>query len=136
MTGTLLAILIAAVAQGSSAVRTIDRGDQSNIEDQKQVVARTAAEWSAVWRQHSPDRPAPRVDFAKEMVVGVFLGSRTTAGYSVQIVSAEESNGAIVVKYRQTEPGRDAITAQILTFPYHLVAIPQSRADVKFERVP
>jgi hypothetical protein len=136
MNPTLLVVLLAAIVQGGASIRTIDRGDQSNIEALKQVVVRTPAEWAAVWRQHSPDRPQPGVDFSKEMVVGVFLGSRTTAGYSVQIVAAEESNGTITVKYRQTEPGRDAITAQILTFPYHLVAIPTSRAEVKFERIP
>jgi hypothetical protein len=131
----LLATLIAALVQSGPPMRTLDRGDQSNVEDRKEVVARSAPEWAAIWRQHSPDRPAPRVDFTKEMVVGVFLGSRTSAGYGVQIVSAAESNGSLVVKYRERAPGRGDITAQILTFPYHLVAVPLTSAPVTFERV-
>lgn len=117
------------------APRTLDKGDQSNVDSPKQVVVRTAAEWTALWRQHSPDRPMPRVDFSREMVVGMFMGSRPTAGYSLNIVSTIEANGVLHVRYRETMPSRDTITAQILTSPYHLVAVPKSSAmDVKFEK--
>ena len=48
-----------------------------------------------------------------------------------------EVKGVLVVRYRETIPSRDAVTAQILTFPYHLVAIPKADVkDVKFEKVP
>ena len=59
------------------------------------------------------------------MVVGVFLGSRPTAGFGVEIVSAREEQGALVVRYRETRPAADAIAAQVLTSPYHLVAVPK-----------
>jgi hypothetical protein len=121
--------------QATAPMRTVARGDQSFIESERQVVARTAGEWSAIWRQHDPDRPAPMVDFAKEMVVGVFLGSRSTAGFSVEIVSATSEQGALVVRYRQVSPSPGPITAQIVTMPFHLVAIPKA-GDVKFQRVP
>jgi len=122
--------------QTTAPMRTVARGEQSFIESERQVVARTAAEWSAVWRQHDPDRPVPMVDFAKEMVVGVFLGSRNTAGFSVEVVSATPEQGALVVRYRQVSPSPNAITAQILTMPFHLVAIPKTAGDVKFQRLP
>ena len=89
-----------------------------------------------LWRQHAPERPAPPIDWSTEMVVGVFLGSRNTAGYAVDIVGTAAEQGALVVRYRQREPARDAITAQIITTPFHLVAIPKSAGDVRFERVP
>jgi hypothetical protein len=69
------------------------------------------------------------------MIVAVFLGSRNTAGYSVEIVSAQPRADALIVRYRQREPGRDAITAQIITMPYHIVAVPRTTGEVKFERV-
>jgi hypothetical protein len=35
-----------------------------------------------------------------------------------------------------TQPPPGAITAQVITFPYHLVAVPKSSAkDVKFEAI-
>jgi hypothetical protein len=123
-------------AQAGVGPRTIDKGDQSNIDSRREVVVRTAAEWQKLWQQHSPDRPMPSIDFSKEIVVGVFLGSRPTAGYGVAIVKAIDANGVLHVQYRESAPGRDAITAQILTFPYHLAALSKSPSiDVTFERV-
>ena len=78
-------------------MRTIDKGDHSNMDDAAQVVAKTEQEWQQLWQKHTPDRPRPAVDFSKEMVVGVFLGSRPTAGYILEIVSAVQDNGSLVV---------------------------------------
>jgi hypothetical protein len=99
------------------------------------VALRTAAEWKTLWRQHSPDRDQPRVDFGRDMVVGVFLGSRATAGFSVEIVSALVEQGILVVRVRETHPQSDRIVAQVITSPYHLVAIPRHSGEVRFEKL-
>ena len=115
--------------------RTIEKGEQSNIDDAKQVLVRNEAEWTKLWNQHAPDHPRPRVDFAKEMVVAVFMGSRPNAGFSTTITSAMAANGALLVKYKETAPAAGAVSAQILTFPYHIVAIAKAPVtDVKFEK--
>ena len=133
----LVAVVTAMLLQSSAAApRTIDRGTNSTMDAEKQVTVRTAAEWSALWRQHAPDRPQPSVDFSKEMVVAVFLGTRNSAGYSVEILSVDQGGpGALTVRYRQQQPSRGAITAQVITSPYHIVAVPKSSAEVKFEKV-
>ena len=101
---TLAWMLVLLAVQGASPLRGLDKGDQSNVDDAKQVTVRTAAEWKTLWRQHSPDRDQPRVDFGRDMVVGVFLGSRATAGFSVEIVSALVEQGVLVVRFRETRP--------------------------------
>ena len=115
-------------------VRTIDKGEQSNIDSARQVVVRTEVEWTKLWQQHSPDRPRPAVDFSKEMIVGVFTGSRPTAGYNVSIVSTFAKDGNVLVRYRESAPRPGTMAAQVLTFPYHLVAIPKASGEVKFEK--
>jgi hypothetical protein len=121
----------------ASAPRTIEKGDQSNVDDAKQVLVRTEAEWTRLWQQHNPDRPKPAVDFSKEMVVGVFMGSRPNAGFSTAVISATATpSGALIVRYAEKAPAAGSITAQVLTFPFHLVAIPKADVkDVKFEKV-
>ena len=120
----------------ASATRIIEKGDQSNIDDARQVLVRTEAEWVKLWQQHGGDRPRPRVDFSKEMVIGLFMGSRPSAGFSTAVVSATAGNGALIVRYSETMPAPKALSAQVLTFPFHLVAIPKATvADVKFEKV-
>jgi hypothetical protein len=121
----------------SGLPRTIAKGDQSNIESPAQVLARTEAEWAALWRRHAGDRERPPVDYTREMVIGVFMGSRPNGGFSTTIISSMEVKGVLVVRYTETIPASGAVTAQILTFPYHLVGIPKAAVtDVKFEKVP
>ena len=124
-----------AMMMEAPSTRTIEKGDQSNVDDAKRVLVRTEAEWTKLWQQHNPDRPKPAVDFSKEMVVGVFMGSRPNAGFSTAITSATAANGALIVRYTEKMPNAGSVSAQILTFPYHLVAIPKAAVtDVKFEK--
>jgi hypothetical protein len=137
MTIRMLALLAMAISmtQGDKPLRILDRGDHSNVADARQTVARTAAEWNALWRVHAADRPQPKVDLTREMVVGVFLGSRATAGFGVEIVGTREEAGALVVRYRETRPGPGLLAAQIITSPYAIVALPQRDRGVTFEKV-
>jgi PrcB C-terminal len=135
VTRALFAMLIAGLLQASSIpLRTLDRGAESQLDDARQVAVRSAAEWTTLWQRHAGERERPSVDFAREMVVGVFLGSRPTAGFSIEIVRAREDGQTLVVEYRETRARSDAVTAQVLTSPYHIVAAPTHR-DVRFERV-
>jgi hypothetical protein len=134
-----LLFLVSSVPRGMQTAppRTIAKGDQSNIESALQVLARNEAEWAALWRRHAGDREKPPVDFAKEMVAGVFMGSRPNAGFSTAIITSMAVKGVLVVRYSEAIPPPGAITAQVITMPYHLVAIPRADVtDVKFEKVP
>lgn len=130
----MIPFLIVAMLQASGAMRTIDKGAESAIDSPRQAIARTADEWEKLWRQHSWDRPAPKIDFAKDMVVAVFLGSRTTGGYTIAIEEVRDEGGKLIVKYRESSPGRGAITAQVITAPYHIVAVPKKPGEVRFEK--
>jgi PrcB C-terminal len=118
-----------------SAMRTIERGVQSQVDGARQVVARTEQEWTDLWRAHDYDRPAPAVDFGRDMVLGVFMGSRPTAGFAVEIVGTRVDDGTLVVDYRETRPMGSAVAAQVITSPFHLVAVPRETGEVRFERV-
>ena len=116
-------------------VRIVDKGEQSNVDSARQVVVRSEADWTKLWQQHSPDRQRPTVDFSKEMVVGVFMGSRPSAGYNISIVSTFVKDGNVLVRYQESTPRPGTMTAQILTFPYHLVAVPKAAGEVRFEKI-
>jgi hypothetical protein len=115
--------------------RMIEKGDQSNIDEARRELVRTDAEWTTLWKQHHPDKPRPAIDFSKEMVVCVFMGSRPNAGFSTTIISATAANGVLIVRYAEKVPAPGSMSAQILTSPFHLVAIPKAAVtDVKFEK--
>ena len=118
-----------------SPMKTLDVGVESQIQEPHQLTARTAEEWAKLWREHAGERARPSVNFAREMVVGVFLGSRPTAGFGVQIVSARVDRGTLVVQYRETRPPGGSLTAQVLTSPYQLVTLPKRAGDIRFEKI-
>ncbi|MCC7415681.1 MAG: protease complex subunit PrcB family protein [Acidobacteria bacterium] len=139
MTALLPALALAAVLQAGGApgaMKTIAQGADSAVDEARQTVARTPVEWAALWRAHDFERPAPAVDFTTSMVVAVFMGSRPSAGFAVQVVGTTRDGNDLIVQYRETVPARGTLAAQILTSPYHLVSLPRVDGDVKFERVP
>jgi hypothetical protein len=113
---------------------TIVQGNQSGIEEPRQVVVRTAGEWKALWAEHAPGEPLPAVDFTKSMVLGVFAGFRNTAGFKVSITAVERESGRILVTWREDRPPADAIAAQVLTYPFHLVRLERTDSPVEFRR--
>jgi hypothetical protein len=111
---------------------TISQSDQSGVEEARQVVVRTPEAWKALWKTHAPGESMPAVDFAKYMVVGVFLGSRNTGGYRVTITGIEGRGTSATVTYREERPGARDMTAQVITFPHHLVRVERVAGDVTF----
>jgi hypothetical protein len=133
---SMLTLVLAALLQSTPPpLRTVGKGPMSAIDSPRQVAVRSAEEWGALWKENGAGAPLPAVDFSREMVVGVFLGSRPTSGYGVEIVRAIGNSGALVVEYVETRPSRDVIVAQILTAPYHLVSIPTHEGMVTFKKV-
>jgi hypothetical protein len=120
---------------GGTALARVAKGDMSGIETMRQVTVRTAAEWQKLWKEHAPDEKLPVVDFNTNMVVGIFLGSKPSAGYQVEIVSVRPEGTDVVVEYAQKQPGRGMMSAQMLTEPYDLVVVPKHAGPVRFVAV-
>ncbi len=127
-------MLIAQLAPAMLLLATVAQGAMSGIEEPRQAVVRTAAEWQALWKEHAPGQAAPAVDFAQSMVVAVFLGSRPTAGFEVEITAVRQEGGRTVVDYVEGRPPPDALTAQVLTSPFHIVRARRATGEVEFRR--
>jgi hypothetical protein len=130
----ILAVSLAGNALAPVPFSTISHGEQSGVEAARQVVVRTPEEWKALWKEHAPNQPMPTIDFTKSMVVGVFLGSRTTAGYRVTITGIDRDGANVTVAYREQRPAAGDILAQVITFPHHLVRVERIAGEVKFAR--
>ena len=127
-------ILALALLQTVVTFTTVTRGTQSEVGEPRQVVVRNADEWQTLWKGHGPQR-APLDDFSRAIVVGVFLGSRPTAGYDVAITAVTSQDGKTVVEYRESRPVPGRMVAQVLTSPFHLVSIPATQVDVAFRKI-
>ena len=130
------AITVAVMSAQAPTFTNVAKGDVSGQQETKQVTVRTAAEWQTLWKSHSATEKMPTVDFAKNMVVGIFLGSKPSAGHEVEIVGVRTEGKDLVVEYVQRQPGRGTMAAQILTEPFHLVSVARHPGPVRFLHVP
>jgi hypothetical protein len=131
LAGTIL--LGVAFAQ-TIAFSTVASGRSSQIDEPREVVIRTHQEWLAFWKTHST-QPAPDIDFSKSMIAGIFIGMRPTGGYGVGIVAVRRSGATAVVEYVSSIPDKNQIVIQMLSSPFHLIAIPAGIGKVEFKRV-
>ncbi len=74
----------------------------------------------------------PKVDFSKEMVIGVFASRNVNRSRRIRIVSVSEERGTLVVRYRITIDAKGPTPSA----PYHIVIIPASRLQPSFILVP
>jgi PrcB C-terminal len=107
--------------------QSIAKGSRSGVRDSLQLVVRNQAEWDALWKRHvsieTNPPPAPAIDFNKQIVVAVFLGEKPTGGYDVEIIRAEQTDGALVIHYREKNPPPGGIVIQALTQPFHIIRV-------------
>ncbi len=121
------------------AARAMWRAENARAQSQSFLAARNDAEWAALWDlagRSPPGRLPP-----DQMALGVFLGTRTTTGYSVDILRLrpERRDGQrdrLVVEYREVTPPDGLITAQVLTSPYAIILVDRSDAAVRYNRMP
>ena len=124
-----------AVVLQTIAFTNVAQGTSSQIDEPRKVIVRSAEEFQALWKSHSA-APLPKVDFSKSIVVGVFLGMRPTADYTVGIQAVRRTESGAVVEYIEGAPDKSRMVAQLLTSPFHLVSIPSDVKTVEFKQLP
>ena len=117
---------------------TISRGNSSGLTERSLLTIRSAEEWQNLWRRHSPHFPTPPplpvIDFARETVIAIFVGTKPTGGYGVEILRVKMSEDKLLALYKETVPPRGAMVTQVLTQPYHMIKIQQSSVEVIFQQ--
>ncbi len=109
------------------------KGSFCLIKDHREMIVRNRDDWRTLWHEmNGEDSKTPRVDFEQQLVVGVFLGEKPVAGYTVSLLPAKEENGQIVVRYVVTEPAADQQAAAVIVHPYHLITIPKTNLKIIF----
>jgi hypothetical protein len=100
----LASLVLALVLQSAPVADILMRDMMSNVEEPKQASAQTEAEWAALWKLHAGTKVMPKVDLKARTVVAVFLGTRSSAGYSVEITGVSRKNGATIVEWQERRP--------------------------------
>ena len=78
------------MAQGNQA-RGFDSASYQLVTNEAQLLSL----WNLAHSSQLTVPPVPRVDFQRETVVAIFLGTRSTGGYSVTVQQVSEENGEL-----------------------------------------
>jgi len=111
------------------------RGDISRAQSPTFLVARTEAEWRALWDLVGTRPPGALPE--NLMALAVFLGSRNSSGYGVEIVTimADRRPGRrdqLLAEYREIRPTSEQFQSQVLTSPYVITLIDRTDTPVRY----
>ena len=108
----------------------------SGIEDARRVVVRDSSAWAALWPEilgsHSPKPPLPAVDFSREMLVVVSMGTRSSGGYTIGIDGVRLLGDSLRVDITEQSPGPTCGTTAALTAPVALARLERSELPLSY----
>lgn len=108
---------------------TIAKGEDSGFCVSKELTIDNEAQWMEVWRKHSAilssPLSAPIIDFNSKTVIAIFLGQRTSSGYSVEVESVCINGLLFVVTIHRRRPTPGTPVMDMLSCPYHIISIPR-----------
>lgn len=119
-------------------------GSQCGITLPTQAVFRTTASWEKFWNlallpYNRKMPPVPAIDFEKEMVIGVFMGSKDNPGYQITIkdqrIEARGDQQELHVKYKNESKMQSVFTPPFTVQPFHLKKIPIFMGLTAFKEV-
>ena len=121
------------------------RGVQCAVREPRFAVFQHADKWTSFWEKALAPysnrlAKVPPVDFAKDMVVGVFMGERTTPYYEIEIRSIrpedqKEAGKVLVVHYREISKMQGVFSPPFAVQPFDLKRIPRFDGRVIFTLV-
>lgn len=102
-----------------------------------------AGAWDGYWRSAFGSSPPP-VDFAREFVLCVHLGTKPTGGYAIAArdLQFDAKQRRLDCTLELTEPPADAMLIQVLTSPYAIYRVslptgqplPAEKLEIRFQR--
>jgi len=102
-------------------------------------VINDAAQWEDMLNQQRggsiPQSSIPDIDFSKSTVIAVFLGSRNTLGYEIEVKEIIDTGLFVVVKVEKTYPSEDCLVLQMFSYPYHMVKTNKIDKHILFNTV-
>lgn len=120
---------------GTMTYSVLNRGNNAAASAPTVQVATTAAQAEALYAlaygRQSTRPSAPSLNGGT--LVGIFMGTRSTGGYSLDVVSVQESGGRVTVQVREQAPAPDMLTTQALTSPWVIVQFNGRYSDVEVQ---
>jgi hypothetical protein len=152
--GWLIALLAAAVAVGTVAGDDGEGEDcernegaviefevvvdeaMCGIETPRRKVIRDEAAWAELWseihRTVEPVPERPEVDFSRQMLIVVAMGTRRSGGFDISVRDIRAIEDGLEVAVQESEPATGAMVGMSLTQPVEVVRVERTAREVVF----
>ncbi len=111
---------------------TIRTGIYSNQPEKKNHVIDNTLEWETFWWDMDTTQSLPDINFSESLVLAMFMGERSSGGYSISVNKIIETESALEVFVREVSPGQRCLVTLALTQPYTIVVVEKTGKDVHF----
>jgi hypothetical protein len=142
LTAALLVACAAGTSRGAQATiehpfETILVEAHSGVSERRREVIRDEASWARLWAEiHAgltPAPPVPAVDFARQMLIAVALGTRPSGGFGVKVRSVASRGERLEVAVAESCPAAGAMVTLSLTQPVEVVRVPRLTQTPTFQ---
>lgn len=98
---------------------------------EERIHLRTKAEWQAFWRRFSETK-APEVDFTRNDMIIVLMGTYGSSGYSVNIRNVSLASEGVNAELLFCLPPPNSTLLTVMTSPYDIKLIPKVNGAVRW----
>jgi len=91
--------------------------------------------YNLIGKGRMPELEAPAIDFEKETVIALFLGEKTSGGYSITVKQIENINDKVNVVYKVTSPKPGDMVTSVMTQPYCIIKMAKTSKELVFESI-
>ena len=130
--GLIMIALVAFSFGQNVAYRTIASGTNAT-EKQQRMFHITDQGAFENYLQIAQATTRPKVDFFKDRVVAIFLGTRSAGGYSASVSRVSVAASVATIEVIEATPAKGEITTQALTSPWVMIAVDRSVLDFKLK---
>jgi hypothetical protein len=111
---------------GTSNFEVLKQEGYGGMEAASNQVIKSQSELNRLYKELSIEQ-VPQVDFKAKNVVALFMGQKSTGGFSIGIDRVTVKGETADVKIIQKFPGEKAMVTMALTTPYCIAVIPKTK---------
>jgi PrcB C-terminal len=130
----LLALAVASckinkASQSASTFEVLKQEAYGGWEEKSNIVIKSQGELTSLYKELGQEN-VPTVDFKKNTAVALFMGQKSTGGYSIGIKSINVKGDTAIIKVLETRPEPMTNATMALTTPYCIALIPKTEKVV------
>ena len=127
------------ISQDTITFETLAEDFYGGMTDSKFIVIKEETTLNEIYKlinkNKSPGIKIPIINFEKETVLVLFLGEKSSGGYSIAVEQILDENEKVTVKYKVTLPKLGEMVTTVITQPYCIIKIPKTLKEVGFKKI-